>query len=197
MPTSQPISKVTEEPTASQTTLAPSKTPTIEPTSALTQEPTDSPYTTSPSKNPTDMPTSHATTATTEEPTASQTTSVPSVKPTGAPTSALTQEPTDSPSTTSPSKNPIEMPIDATTTSSATAVPPSPQKLDLSMYGYPYAQDTATQDTADGWITWPPEADGSYLEFSTTDDITSPEECAAKCQEENAPSGDWSSIYEL
>ena len=194
MPTSQPISKVTEEPTASQTTLAPSKTPTIEPTSALTQEPTDNPYTTSPSKNPIDMPTNQTTAAATEEPTASQTTSVPSMKPTSEPTSALTQEP---PPTTSPSINPTEMYIATVTAQATTAAPPSPQKLDLSMYGYPYAQDTATQDTADGWVTWPPEADGSYLEFSTTDDITSPEECAAKCQEENAPSGDWSSIYEL
>ena len=65
------------------------------------------------------------------------------------------------------------------------------------MYGYPYAQDTATQDTAEGWVTWPPEADGDYLEFNTTDGINSPEECAAKCQEENTSSGAWNGIYGL
>ena len=80
--------------------------------------------------------------------------------------------------------------VERPTTTDATA---SSKSLDLSIYGYPYAQDS---NGGEGWISWPPQQETRMeMEFGTSDGITSAEECAAKCQEVDATSGAWSSVY--
>lgn len=61
------------------------------------------------------------------------------------------------------------------------------------MYGYPHAQDTA-----DGWLSWPPQTNIDKVEqvFNAKDGFFSPEGCASKCQEIGALSGAWSGEYE-
>ena len=62
---------------------------------------------------------------------------------------------------------------------------------DLSMFGYPYVEDSAP-----GWISWPPQKENiAVLEFGESDGITTPQACAARCQKEKAPSGSWSEEY--
>ena len=62
---------------------------------------------------------------------------------------------------------------------------------DLSMFGYPYVEDSAP-----GWISWPPQKDNiAVLEFGDDDGITTSTQCAARCQKEKAPSGSWSEEY--
>ena len=73
--------------------------------------------------------------------------------------------------------------------------PASHQNLDLSKHGYPYVQDTSTQDTAEGWVAYPPDAYGPSVQFGASDGITSLEECATKCQDVKAPTGAWSDKY--
>lgn len=84
--------------------------------------------------------------------------------------------------------------IVATQTTTKPKVQPSPHyvSLDLSMYGFPYKQDSADQDGV-GWVNWHPDADdGRTSEFTVVDGGNSIE----TCQESLAPSCDWSDTYE-
>ena len=71
----------------------------------------------------------------------------------------------------------------------------SPDDLDLKEYGYPY-----TQDVSVGWVSWPPDYEendeDSFDTFKAEDGVTSLAECAAKCNEVDAPTGAWSVKYE-
>jgi len=62
----------------------------------------------------------------------------------------------------------------------------------ISKSGFPYSQTVSS-----GWVSWPKEEDDDTFEsFDSDDGVDSAESCAAKCNEEGAPTGAWSDTYE-
>ena len=75
--------------------------------------------------------------------------------------------------------------------SADTAVSGTP--LDLTAYNYVYSQTVSV-----GWISWPKdESDETFKSFtSDSDNVNSVQDCAAKCDELDAPTGAWSTKYQ-
>ena len=65
--------------------------------------------------------------------------------------------------------------------------------IDLSSYGYNYVHNSSDTNLLE-WISWPPaneggiDTTGKSIQYNNTNTI---EDCAAKCQDDNAGSGSW------
>jgi len=67
----------------------------------------------------------------------------------------------------------------------------STMELDLTQYSYPYVEQKTR-----GWVSWPPgESLKGKFYFPDGVNTTSAEECAAHCQDKEAPTGTWSVKY--
>lgn len=65
--------------------------------------------------------------------------------------------------------------------------------LDLTQYGYNYVHNSSDTNLLE-WISWPPSNEGGIdttgksIQYNNTNTI---DECASKCQDDNAGSGSW------
>ncbi|KAL7465302.1 hypothetical protein ACHAXS_005629 [Conticribra weissflogii] len=63
---------------------------------------------------------------------------------------------------------------------------------DFSIYGYPFSKDIS-----EGFQLYPPMFLENEMIFNSTDGISDAQECAARCQEENAHAGAWNPKWRL
>lgn len=75
---------------------------------------------------------------------------------------------------------------------SETITPAPAPSPNLNSHGYPYVQAYSSNA---GWLLWHPNLeDGSTIEYNVTFSV---EDCAVKCQAEDAPHGSWNSRWNI